>query len=97
MWQVLLTREDLRARPRYLNARNTLMALIDQGISALFANDRTSQKRKDLAEKIMTAVGHVVWLDAESKMDNLVDNKIITELVTPYVNFSDDPDCGLPL
>ena len=44
-------------------------ALIDQGISALFANERTSQDRKDQAEKIMTAVGHAVWLDAESKMD----------------------------
>ena len=44
-------------------------ALIDQGISALFANERTSKDRRDQAEKIMTAVGHAVWLDAESKMD----------------------------
>ncbi len=44
-------------------------ALIDQGISALFANERTSDPRKRLAEKIMTAVGHAVWLDSESKMD----------------------------
>jgi pyrroline-5-carboxylate reductase len=44
-------------------------ALIDQGISALFANERTSSEHRELAEKIMTAVGHAVWLDAESKMD----------------------------
>ena len=44
-------------------------ALIDQGISALFANERTSDERRAQAEKIMTAVGHSVWLDAESKMD----------------------------
>ena len=44
-------------------------ALIDQGISALFANERTSDERKGQAEKIMTAVGHAVWLDSESKMD----------------------------
>jgi pyrroline-5-carboxylate reductase len=44
-------------------------ALIDQGISALFANERTSAALKDQAEKIMTAVGHAVWLDSESKMD----------------------------
>lgn len=44
-------------------------ALIDQGISALFANDRTSDTRKDQAERIMTAVGHAVWIDSESKMD----------------------------
>jgi len=44
-------------------------ALIDQGISALFANERTSEALKRQAEKIMTAVGHAVWLDSESKMD----------------------------
>ena len=44
-------------------------ALIDQGISALFANERTSDELKNQAEKIMTAVGHAVWLDSESKMD----------------------------
>ena len=44
-------------------------ALIDQGISALFANPRTSAPNRGLAEKIMSAVGHVVWLDSESKMD----------------------------
>lgn len=30
--QVLLTREDLNARTRYLNARNTLLALLQQGV-----------------------------------------------------------------
>jgi pyrroline-5-carboxylate reductase len=44
-------------------------ALIDQGISALFANDRAAAAERDLAEKIMSAVGQVVWLDSESKMD----------------------------
>lgn len=44
-------------------------ALIDQGISALFANDRTDKPERDLAEKIMSAVGQVVWLGSESKMD----------------------------
>jgi len=44
-------------------------ALIDQGISALYANDRAAGAERDMAEKIMTAVGQVVWLDSESKMD----------------------------
>lgn len=44
-------------------------ALIDQGISALFANERAAASERDLAEKIMTAVGQVVWLESESKMD----------------------------
>lgn len=44
-------------------------ALIDQGISALFANQRTTAAGREQAEKIMTAVGHAVWLDSETKMD----------------------------
>lgn len=44
-------------------------ALIDQGISALIANERTNATGRDMAEKIMSAVGHVVWLDSEGKMD----------------------------
>ncbi len=44
-------------------------ALIDQGVSALFANERTSEADRALAEKIMTAVGHAVWIDSEAKMD----------------------------
>jgi pyrroline-5-carboxylate reductase len=44
-------------------------ALIDQGISALFANTRSGSADKEMAEKIMTAVGQVVWLESESKMD----------------------------
>ncbi len=44
-------------------------ALIDQGISALFANELTDDAGRDLAEKVMTAVGQVVWLDSESLMD----------------------------
>jgi pyrroline-5-carboxylate reductase len=44
-------------------------ALIDQGISALYANERTDASGRELAEKIMTAIGQVVWLDSESKMD----------------------------
>ena len=44
-------------------------ALIDQGISALFANELTDDAGRDLAEKVMTAVGQVVWLGSESLMD----------------------------
>jgi pyrroline-5-carboxylate reductase len=44
-------------------------ALIDQGISALFANERTDDAGRNLAEKIMSAVGQFVWLASESLMD----------------------------
>ncbi|HWM27152.1 MAG TPA: pyrroline-5-carboxylate reductase [Woeseiaceae bacterium] len=44
-------------------------ALIDRGISALFANERTDDFGRILAEKVMSAVGKVVWIDDESLMD----------------------------
>lgn len=44
-------------------------ALIDQGIAALYANTRTGAHARGLAETIMSAVGHVVWVDKESDMD----------------------------
>jgi pyrroline-5-carboxylate reductase len=44
-------------------------ALIDQGISALFANALTDDGGRALAEKVMAAVGQVVWLKSETLMD----------------------------
>jgi len=44
-------------------------ALIDQGISALFANVHTDASGRELGEKIMSAVGQVVWLQDEAQMD----------------------------
>ena len=44
-------------------------ALIDQGISAMFANERTDAGGRAQAETIMSAVGEAVWLQRESQMD----------------------------
>jgi pyrroline-5-carboxylate reductase len=44
-------------------------ALVDQGISALYANDRTDELGRILAEKVMTAVGQAVWVEKESLLD----------------------------
>ncbi|MCB1843589.1 MAG: pyrroline-5-carboxylate reductase, partial [Halioglobus sp.] len=44
-------------------------ALIDQGVSALISNDQANEHQRDQAEKIMSAVGQVVWLDNEELID----------------------------
>lgn len=44
-------------------------ALIDQGISALYANELVDDAARGTAEKIMSAVGQVLWLRDESGMD----------------------------
>ena len=44
-------------------------ALIDQGVAALIANPRTDDPSKQLAEAILSAVGHVVWVETEADID----------------------------
>ena len=61
---------------RWLGGTNSIVrvmpnqpALIDQGISALIANDRASREDRALAETIMSAVGSVVWVQKEEDID----------------------------
>lgn len=44
-------------------------AMIDQGVSAMFANSLTQPENCLLAEKIMSSVGKALWLEKESQMD----------------------------
>jgi len=44
-------------------------ALVQSGATAMFATSAVSEDQKALAENIMRAVGLVLWLDEESKMD----------------------------
>lgn len=44
-------------------------ALVDHGISALFANQKTDELGRIQADKVMSAVGETVWVHDESLMD----------------------------
>ena len=44
-------------------------ALVDQGISALFANSKTDELGRIQAEKVLSAVGRVVWVGDEDRLD----------------------------
>ena len=44
-------------------------ALIQQGITALYANNHTTDKQKRDAEQILMAIGQTLWVDEESKID----------------------------
>jgi len=46
-------------------------ALINAGITALFANSRVLPEQRDQAESILRAVGKVVWVEAETLMDTV--------------------------
>lgn len=44
-------------------------ALINQGMTGLFALPAVSQRERDVAEKIMEAVGQTLWLEQEHLLD----------------------------
>lgn len=46
-------------------------ALIQVGATAIYANQHTSDKQRDLAETIMRSVGLALWLEDETLMDTV--------------------------
>ena len=44
-------------------------ALYGAGVTALFANERVTPPQHAAAESILSAVGHVIWVDDESAID----------------------------
>lgn len=44
-------------------------ALVGKGASGLFANGRVSEAQKQLAHEVISAVGFVTWVDADSDID----------------------------
>ena len=44
-------------------------ALIQAGMTALFATETVSDQQRDITEKVMNAVGHVVWVEREDELD----------------------------
>ncbi len=44
-------------------------ALLNQGITGLFANEQASDKQKSLAENILNSVGECLWVDDERLLD----------------------------
>jgi len=46
-------------------------SLVKTGACGLYANDRTSNEQKTIAERIMGAVGLALWLDDEALLDSV--------------------------
>jgi len=44
-------------------------ALYGAGVTALFANDRVTPPQRELAESILAAVGHYIWVRDEAALD----------------------------
>jgi len=52
-----------------VRAMPNMPAVIQTGITALYANERVSQDERSLAESVLRAVGVTVWVDHEELMD----------------------------
>lgn len=46
-------------------------ALVQSGMTGLFANEQVSESQHDLAESILRAVGSTLWLENEAMMDTV--------------------------
>jgi len=46
-------------------------ALVQSGMTGLYANDQVSEEQRNLSETIMRAVGSTLWLDNEDLMDTV--------------------------
>lgn len=93
---------------RWLGGNNSVVrvmpnqpALIDQGISALIANEQTDARERALAEAVMSAVGKVVWVEAERDIDAVTAVSgtgpayfylLIDVLIEAALRFGLDPD-----
>ena len=44
-------------------------ALVQSGMTGLYANSKVNEEQHDLAESILRAVGSTLWLDSEDKID----------------------------
>ena len=61
--------EHLGPQAHIIRAMPNTPAMAGQGITALVASESTHEKEKEYAIELMRAVGEVVWLEDEKKMD----------------------------
>jgi len=60
---------ELHRQTAVVRAMPNLPAVVDAGITGLYANPHCRQKDKDRAKEILSAVGQVIWIDKENLMD----------------------------
>ncbi len=61
--------ENANGYPRIVRTMPNTPALIGAGISGLYAAEGVDQEGRSIAEKIMNAAGHTLWVNNEAQMD----------------------------
>jgi len=62
-------RAHLGEHSHVIRAMPNTPAQVGEGMTVLCSSPNVSASEKDIASKIMQAVGHIVWIEDESKMD----------------------------
>lgn len=64
---------DIRRWLRYdasvVRAMPNTPSLVGSGVAGLFANEKVSDRQRDLAESVLRAVGMVLWVEREEQLD----------------------------
>jgi pyrroline-5-carboxylate reductase len=60
---------EIKSPAAIIRTMPNIPALIDQGITALYASEGCSPAQRQVAQKLMHSVGEVVWLEQESLLD----------------------------
>ena len=61
--------KHLRADTPIIRSMPNTPAAIGQGMSALYATDNVTPAQKQMAEKLLNAVGQTIWIDDEAQVD----------------------------
>jgi len=60
---------EIKSPAAIIRTMPNIPALIDQGITALYASENCSPTQREVAQNLMHSVGEVVWLEQENLLD----------------------------
>ena len=70
--QLALSKDSKVALPPVVRVMPNTPAQLGLGMSGLYASTEVSTEQKAMAEKLMTAVGKIIWLASEGKINDII-------------------------
>jgi len=70
--QQALVQGNNKAFPALVRVMPNTPSQLGLGMSGLFASDEVTIEQKSIAEKLMSAVGKIIWLDTEDQINDII-------------------------
>ena len=88
--QQALVQGNNKTLPALVRVMPNTPSQLGLGMSGLFASDEVTIEQKSIAEKLMSAVGKIIWLDTEDQINDIiaVNSKLISALMILQLPFS---------